>query len=167
MAALALGAQGLNSTGAPQHSLHTVDFVRSFGAGLAPNSYLTLVTPQIVTHQAPLSMEFSRQEYWSGLPFCSPRDLPHPGIKPASLASLALAGRFVTTSATWEAWRKCQDLRKSGGKTLGVCRRDMAAKCGPPEEPSELYECPSHAWLGVQGVYGTFGKGHLSSGWSI
>ena len=45
MAALALGAQGLNSTGAPQHSLHTVDFVRSFGAGLAPNSYLTLVTP--------------------------------------------------------------------------------------------------------------------------
>ena len=39
------GAQGVNSTGAPQHSLHTVDFVRSFGASLVPNSYLTLVTP--------------------------------------------------------------------------------------------------------------------------
>ena len=57
--------------------------------------------------QAPLSMVFSRQEYWSGgcqaLP---PGDLPGPGIKPLSLKSLtspALAGRFFTTSATWEA----------------------------------------------------------------
>ena len=38
--------------------------------------------PWTVTHQAPLSMEFSRQEYWSGLPFPSPGDLPDPGIKP-------------------------------------------------------------------------------------
>ena len=43
-------------------------------------------------------MEFSRQEYWSGLPFPSPRTLPDPGIEPASLASPALAG-----SATWES----------------------------------------------------------------
>jgi len=41
-------------------------------------------------------MEFPRQEYWSGLPFPSPGDLPYPGIKPASLMSLALAGRFFT-----------------------------------------------------------------------
>ena len=41
-------------------------------------------TPWTVAHQAPLSMEFSRQEYWSGLPFPSPRDLPDPGIKPGS-----------------------------------------------------------------------------------
>ena len=40
----------------------------------------------IVAHQAPLSMEFSRQEYWSGLPFPSPGDLPHPGIEPRSPA---------------------------------------------------------------------------------
>ena len=39
-----------------------------------------------VAHQAPLSMEFSRQEYWSGLPFPSPGDLPDPGIEPGSLA---------------------------------------------------------------------------------
>ena len=39
------------------------------------------VTPWTVAHQAPLSMEYSRQEYWSGLPFPSPGDLPHPGIK--------------------------------------------------------------------------------------
>ena len=48
-------------------------------------------------HQAPVSMGFSRQEYWSELPFPPPRDLPDPGIKPASLAFPALAGRFFTT----------------------------------------------------------------------
>ena len=53
--------------------------------------------------QAPLSMEFSRQEYWSDLPFPSPGDLPNQGIKIASLMPPALAGSFFTTSATWEA----------------------------------------------------------------
>ena len=43
-------------------------------------------TPRTVAHQAPPSMEFSRQEYWSGLPFPSPEDLPDPGIKPGSPA---------------------------------------------------------------------------------
>ena len=42
--------------------------------------------------QAPLSMEFSRKEYWSGLPFPTPGDTPNPGIEPVSLASLALGG---------------------------------------------------------------------------
>ena len=56
------------------------------------------VTPWTVAHQAPPSMEFSRQEYWSGLPFPSPGDLPNPGIKPTSPASPALAGTFFTTS---------------------------------------------------------------------
>ncbi|ELR60425.1 hypothetical protein M91_18992, partial [Bos mutus] len=49
--------------------------------------------------QAPLSMGFPRQEYWSGLPFPTPGDLPDPGIKPASLVSPALAGGFFTTIA--------------------------------------------------------------------
>ena len=48
-------------------------------------------------------MGFSRQEYWSGLPFPSPDDLPDPGIEPASFTSAALAGRFFTASTTWEA----------------------------------------------------------------
>ena len=52
---------------------------------------------------APLSMGFSRQEYWSGLPFPPARHLPDPGIEPASPVSPALGGRFFTTSATWEA----------------------------------------------------------------
>ena len=54
-------------------------------------------TPWTVAYQAPLSMEFSRQEYWRGLPFLSPGDLPDPGIEQVSLASLALAGGFFTT----------------------------------------------------------------------
>ena len=46
-------------------------------------------TPWTVTHQAPLSMGFSRQEYWNGLPRPPPRDLPDPGIEPESLMSPA------------------------------------------------------------------------------
>ena len=55
---------------------------------------LTLVTPWTVAHHTTLSMGFPRQEYWSGLPFPSPRDLPRPGIEPTSPA---LAGRFFST----------------------------------------------------------------------
>ena len=53
-----------------------------------------------VACQAPLSTWLSWQEYWRGLPFRSPGDLPNSGIKPTSLISLALAGRFFTTSTT-------------------------------------------------------------------
>ena len=53
--------------------------------------------------QAPLSMGFSRQEYCSGLVCPPPGDLPGPGIKSMSPMSLAFAGRFFTTSATWDA----------------------------------------------------------------
>ena len=48
------------------------------------------------TLQAPLSVEFSRQEYWSGLPFPTPGDLPNPGIEPISLACLLAVGFFTT-----------------------------------------------------------------------
>ena len=60
-------------------------------------------TPWTVAHQAPLSMGFSRREYWSGLPFLPPGDLPDPGIQSASLTSPASAGRFFITGGTWEA----------------------------------------------------------------
>ena len=52
-------------------------------------------TAGTVARQVPLSMGFSQEEHWSGLPFPSPGDLPDPGIE--------LAGRFFTTRATWEA----------------------------------------------------------------
>ena len=61
------------------------------------------VTLWTVAHQAPLSIGFFRQEYWSGLPWPPPGDLPNPGIEPTSPVALALAGRFFTTSAIWEA----------------------------------------------------------------
>ena len=56
-----------------------------------------------VACQAPLSKGFCRQDYWSGLPFHPPGDLPDLGIKPVSFASSALAGEFFTTDTTWEA----------------------------------------------------------------
>ena len=58
---------------------------------------LTLATPWTVACQAPVSISFLRQEYWSGVPFPPPGDLPIPGIEPVSPASPALAGRFFTT----------------------------------------------------------------------
>ena len=66
------------------------------------HSCLTLCHPMdyIIDHQVPLSMEFPRQEYWSGLPFLSPGDLPNPGIKPGSPA---LQADTFTGCATREA----------------------------------------------------------------
>ena len=60
--------------------------------------FVTLWTTAV--HQAPLSMRFSRQEYWSGLPFSPLRDLPNTGIQLESPAAPALADGFFTT---WEA----------------------------------------------------------------
>ena len=64
---------------------------------LCAQSCPTLCNPVTVAGQVPLSMEFSRQEYWSGLPFPSPGNLPDPGIETKSLASPALAGGFFIT----------------------------------------------------------------------
>ena len=59
--------------------------------------------PWTAARQAPLSMGFSRQEDWSGLPCPLLGDLPNPRFEPTSLMSPALAGEFFTTSTTWEA----------------------------------------------------------------
>ena len=61
------------------------------------------VTLWTVARQAPVSMGFSRQEYWGGLPCPPPGDLPNPGIESVSLKSPALAGMYFTISAAWEA----------------------------------------------------------------
>ena len=67
-------------------------------------SYVQFFTnPWTIAHPAPLSLGFTRPEYWSGLPCSAPGDLPDPGIEPASLLSSALASRILFTSATWEA----------------------------------------------------------------
>ena len=66
-------------------------------------------TPWAVACQAPLSVGFSRPEYWSGLPCPPPMDLPNPGMESLYLISPALAGRLFTTSTAWEwaIWKQC------------------------------------------------------------
>ena len=67
-------------------------------AGTRTLSHVQLfVTPWTVVHQAPPSMEVSRQESWSGLPFPPPGHLPDPGMERVPLASPTLAGRSITT----------------------------------------------------------------------
>ena len=71
----------------------------------SPSRVLLFATPWTVAHQAPPSMGFSRQEYWSGLPFLSPGDLPDPGIKPRSPA-------FQADALTSEPPGKPQSLKR-------------------------------------------------------
>ena len=89
-------------------------------------SCLPLCDLCIVAHQVPLSMGFSRQEYWSGLPCPPTRVLPDPGIEPTSLMSPALAGGLFTTSAIWEAPLSSRDSETSSKglvlMTSGVSR---------------------------------------------
>ena len=72
------------------------------GGGLFAKSCLTLVTPWTVACQAPLSTGFSRQEYWTGLPFTSPADLPDPGIEPVSPV---LQAHSLPTEPPRKPWR--------------------------------------------------------------
>ena len=65
-----------------------------------------------VAHQAPPFTGFFRQEYWNGWPCPPPGDLPDPRIKPVSIMSPALAGRFFSTNITWE-WNTTQPLKKN------------------------------------------------------
>ena len=78
-----------------------------FASVLSCFSHVQLsVTPGTVALQDPLSLGFSRQEYWSGLPCPPPGDLPDPGIEPSSLTSPASAGGFFTTNTTWKAFNR-------------------------------------------------------------
>ena len=83
------------------------------------------VIPWTTAHQAPLSTGFFRQEYWSGLPFPSPGDLPDPGIEPASLMPPALAGRLFTTSAPGEPLcKQCPSIKTEilwSGDSIDFC----------------------------------------------
>ena len=85
---------------------HSVSLLPNLGCKTASGMFVlrssvmsdSFATPWTVAAcQAPLSMEFSRQEYWSGLPFPPPGDLPNPRIEPKSPSSLALAGGFFST----------------------------------------------------------------------
>ena len=73
----------------------------------------SFATPWTVAHQAPLSMELSRQEYWSGLPFATPEDLAYQGMELPSLVSPVLAGRGFTTAPPGKRRPQVQPLRTS------------------------------------------------------
>ena len=64
----------------------------------------SFVTPRTVAHQAPLSVDFSRQDYWSELSLPTPGELPHPGIEPLSFESPALTDGFFTTRPLGSHW---------------------------------------------------------------
>ena len=72
--------------------------IRSLEGSAVFSRVKLFMSPWTVAHQAPLSKEFSRQEYWNGLPSPTPGYLPNRGIETVSLASSALAGRFITTA---------------------------------------------------------------------
>ena len=88
-----------------------------------------LATPWIVAHQAPLSMGFSRQQYWSRLPCPSPGDLYNPGIEPASPVAPALAGRFLPLAPPAEL-----NFKMETAQFLGSCPRNwwrLPSRQGP------------------------------------
>ena len=108
------------------------------------------VTLWTIAHQAPLSMGFSRQEFWSGLPFLTPGDLPDPGIEPKSAESPALAGRFFTMVPPGKplsnvSWRGKEP--NLGGNNPGpalACAASISVSSGEPLVPSGPY--PSSGW---------------------
>ena len=99
-------------------------------------SCLTLCDSMDCTHRAPLSMGFSRQEYWSGLLCPSPGDLLDPGIETVSLTSPPLEGRFFT-SATWE-FPKFLTICPSHSPILPTLH------CPPPPQPTSPPPAPNH-----------------------
>ena len=94
-------------------------------------------TPYTAAVQASLSVEFSRQEYWSGLPCPPPRGLPNPGIKPVSLRSPALAGVFFTSSTTWKA------LEMAYMRPCALGTQALASSCTESVQPESLSRVPS------------------------
>ena len=86
---------------------------KNLKAVLVTQSCLTLCDPMDCSHQAPLSIEFSRQEYWSGLPFPSPGDLPDPGIelRPPALQAVSLPSEPLGKP------RLCKERSKLNKKT--------------------------------------------------
>ena len=78
-----------------------ISLLSMFSCSVMFNSF---ATPWTAACQPPLSMRFSRQEYWSGLPFPSPGHLPNWGIEPTSFMSPAFAGRFFTAAPPWKPY---------------------------------------------------------------
>ena len=94
-------------------------------------SCLTLCNPMDCSPQAPLSMGFSRQEYWSELPFPPPGGLPNPGTEPMSLTSPALAGRFFTLALLGKPIQTYTEIHTHICVYIHVCTAELL--CYIPE----------------------------------
>ena len=133
-----------------------MNFLFRSGACMYAQSMWLSVTLWTVDCQAPLSMGFYRQEYWSVLPFPSPGDLPNPGIKPASPA---LTGRFFTTEPPGKPFRRSASGQNSYSKSkcfwetksVNYSNRVPGARfswnsfnaCIPPDEAFSVYSQPT------------------------
>ena len=95
------------------------------GGGSVAKSGPTLAIPRTVAHQTPLSMGFSRQEYWSGLPFPCLRNLPNPGIEPWSPA---LQADCLPTKLQGKSNAKMEPLHRN----LPLCFSDDLTRAGQP-----------------------------------
>ena len=103
------------------------------------------VTPWSVAHQAPLSMGFFKQEYWSGFPCPPPEEIPNPVIEPETLTSPALEGRVFITSATWKA------AAAAAAKSLQSCPTLCDPIDGsPPGSPSPgILQARTLEWVAI------------------
>ena len=97
-------------------------------------------------------MGFSRQEYWSGLPYPPPGDFPDPGIKHVSLMSPALAGRLFTTRGAWEALHHSAHFPLAGTQSHGPIKpQGMPGNGASGKEPTCQYRrykrCRFNPWV--------------------
>ena len=101
-------------------------------------------------------MKFSRQEYWSRLPLPIPGDRPDPGIKPVSLASPAVAGRFFSTSATWGDQGSLDGYVCMHAKSLQLCLTlcDIM-DCSTPRPPRLLFRARILEWVIISSSRGS------------
>ena len=100
-------------------------------------------TPWTIACQSPLSMGFSKQEYWSGFLCPLPGDLPDPGIKPSSLMIYALSSRFFTTSTNWEAlMMPIHDLSQRKHSVLS-----FTTLCGYAQSFTHVWHSAEHLYL--------------------
>ena len=117
-----------------------LDYTCVFSCSVVSDS----ATPRTAACQAPLSMEFPRQEYWSGLSFPSPGDLPDPGIEPRSLA---LAGRFFTAEPPEELKGKADRIPNCTYFVYELCKNVL-------KEQNNNAEC----WQSILVSGGTWGR---------
>ena len=108
------------------------------GRAKSPSCDRLIATPWTVAHQAPLSMGFSRQEFWSRLPFPSPGGLSDPGIEPTSPA---LAGRFFTLTPPGKPSKLAAAAAKSLQSCPTLCDPRDGSQSGPKKKKKKCLRC--------------------------